>query len=202
MPARKGAAHARPLGQGASRVRSSGTAPAEEIPPVHIVNTCFGLSLAGPAKRPPENAPAAVAGEDHALSVRAINVLKILADDIMGEIPPRDDWVPPDELLRKITVERLSIARNCGPRTVEEITRWAQARGVTLQPLFHAGKSLSEAWRDLIARFSTGELTKAELAEALEKSVRRNSTRVPVAIQRILLRYLSKAVDDPRRGRS
>lgn len=202
MSARKGAAHARPPGRGASRARLSGIALAdEEIPPVHIVNTCFGLALAGPAKRPPANAPPETA-DDHALSVRAINVLKILADDIMGEIPSREDWVPPDELLRKITVERLSIARNCGPRTVEEITRWAQARGVTLQPLFHAGKSLSEAWRDLVARFSSGELTKAELAEALEKSVRRNSSRVPVAIQRILLRYLNKAVDDPRGGRS
>lgn len=202
MAASKGAAYARPPGRRATRARPSLTAPAdEEIPPVHIVNTCFGLALAGPAQRPPGNAPAG-AGDDHVLSVRAINVLKILADDIMGEIPPQDDWVPPDELLRKITVERLSIARNCGPRTVEEITRWAQARGVTIQPLFHAGKSLSEAWRDLVARFSAGELTKAELAEALEKSVRRNSTRVPVAIQRILLRYLNKAADDRREGRS
>ncbi|HLZ05441.1 MAG TPA: hypothetical protein VKR55_25240 [Bradyrhizobium sp.] len=202
MAASKGAAHARPPGRGATRARPSLAAPAdEEIPPVHIVNTCFGLALASPAKHPSGNAPAG-AGDDHVLSVRAINVLKILADDIMGEIPPQDDWVPPDELLRKITVERLSIARNCGPRTVEEITRWAQARGVTIQPLFHAGKSLSEAWRDLVARFSAGELTKAELAEALEKSVRRNSTRVPVAIQRILLRYLNKAADDRRGGRS
>lgn len=170
----------------------------EEIPPVHIVNTCFGLAMAGPARYPFPGAPAGVT-DDCGLSVRAINVLKVLADDLMGEIPPRDDWVPPDELLRRITVERLSIARNCGPRTMDEITRWAKARGVTIQPLFHAGKSLSEAWRDLIARFSAGELTKAELAEALEKSVRRNSTRVPVAIQRILLKYLNRAVEDPRR---
>jgi len=43
-------------------------------------------------------------------------------------------------------------------------------------------------------------LTKAELAEALEKSVRRKSTKVPVAIQRILLKYLSRMGEDRRRG--
>jgi hypothetical protein len=188
-----------PASNRAALARSSDSALSdEEIPPVHIVNTCFGLAMAGPARHPFPGAPAGVT-DDCGLSVRAINVLKVLADDLMGEIPPRDDWVPPDELLRRITVERLSIARNCGPRTVDEITRWAKARGVTIQPLFHAGKSLSEAWRDLIARFSAGELTKAELAEALEKSVRRNSTRVPVAIQRILLKYLNRAVEDPGR---
>jgi hypothetical protein len=118
----------------------------------------------------------------------------------MGEIPPRDGWIPSNELLRKITVERLSIARNCGPRTVDEIVSWAEARGVTIQPRFHAGKSLSETWRDLGARFASGQLTKAELAEALEKSVRRKSTKVPVAIQRILLKYLSRMADDIRHG--
>lgn len=187
-----------PASNRAALARSSDALSDEEIPPVHIVNTCFGLAMAGPARHPFPGAPAGVT-DDCGLSVRAINVLKVLADDLMGEIPPRDDWVPPDELLRRITVERLSIARNCGPRTVDEITRWAKARGITIQPLFHAGKSLSEAWRDLIARFSAGELTKAELAEALEKSVRRNSTRVPVAIQRILLKYLNRAVQDPWR---
>ena len=97
-------------------------------------------------------------------------------------------------------MERLSIARNCGPRTTDEIIRWAEARGVTIQPVFHAGKSLSETWRDLSARFAAGDLTKAELAEALEKSVRRKSTKIPVAVQQILLKYLRRLGDDVRRG--
>ena len=180
MPARNGTAHAR---------SSDMASPAGEILPVNLVNTCFGQVQMTPAKQADfitrdERRPA------RALSMRAINVLKILADEILGESPPREDWVPPEGLLRKITVERLSIARNCGPRTVDEIIRWAETCGVTMQPRFHAGKSLSETWRDLGARFASGELTKAELAEALEKSVRRKSTKVPVSVQRILLNYL------------
>jgi hypothetical protein len=149
---------------------------------------------------PAENADPRVRpapADDRELSLRAVNVLKILAGEIVGEIPPREGWVPSEELLRKITVARLSIARNCGPRTVDEIIRWAEGRGVTIQPMFHAGRSLSETWRDLGARFAAGELTKAELAGALEKSVRRKSTRVPVSIQRILLKYLGMAGDGP-----
>jgi hypothetical protein len=49
------------------------------------------------------------------------------------------------------------------------------------------------------ARFTAGELTKAELAEALEKSVRRKSTKIPVAVQQILLKYLSRFGEDVRR---
>jgi hypothetical protein len=169
----------------------------EEIAPVYILNTCFGLTDVVPPERP-EDANGAGPGGDR-LSVRAINVLKILADDIMGEVPPRDDWLPPESLLRKITVERLSIARNCGPRTVDEIIRWAEARGVKIQPVLHAGKSLSETWRDLAARFAAGELTQAELAKALEKSVRRKSTKIPVPAQRILLRFLSGVGADRHR---
>ena len=83
------------------------------------------------------------------------------------------------------------------PQTLNEIVRWAAARGVTIQPMFHPGKSLTEIWRDLSAKFAAGGLTQAELVEALEKSVRRRTTSVPVTIQRILLKYLSK--DLPRR---
>jgi hypothetical protein len=173
--------------------------PGEEIAPVYIINTCFGLADAVPAERPDETGGSGRAS-DHQLSVRAINVLKVLADEIMGEIPPRDGWVPPDALLRKITVERLSIARNCGPRTVDEIIRWAEARGVKIQPVFHAGKSLSETWRNLAARFTAGELTRAELAEALERSVRRKSTKIPVPAQRILLKFLGGVGADSRHG--
>jgi hypothetical protein len=170
--------------------------PGEDIVPVHIVNTCFGLAQVVPAQPPVRPGRA----DEPALSGRALNVLKILADEITGEVPPRDGWVPSESLLRKITVERLSIARNCGPRTTDEIIDWARARGVTIQPVFHAGKSLSETWRDLSTRFAAGDLTMAELAEALEKSVRRRSTKIPVAVQQILLNYLSRLGDDARRG--
>lgn len=187
-----------PAENGSARARSPEMAmPGEDVAPVHIINTCFGLAQVVPARRLPARGDRATAPE---LSGRAVNVLKMLADEIMGEVPPRDDWVPPEGLLRRITVERLSIARNCGPRTTDEIIRWAEARGMTIQPVFHAGKSLSETWRDLSARFAAGDLTKAELAEALEKSVRRKSTKIPVAVQQILLKYLSRLGDDLRRG--
>lgn len=163
--------------------------PDDEAVPVYNINTCFDVrEPRAPDRRDETGLPAA--GLDSGLSVRALNVLKILADEVIGEVASRDAWVPSDALLRKITMERLSLARNCGPRTVDEIVRWAAARGVTIRPLFHAGKSLSEAWRDLGNRFSAGELTKEELAEALEKSVRRKSTKIPVGVQRILLKYL------------
>lgn len=183
MPTRAGVARAQP-GEMAM--------PGDEIAPVHIINTCFSVVQDAPTERMGRS-------DDLGLSVRAINVLKMLAGEIMGEAPKRADWVPPEALLRKVTVERLSMARNCGPRTLDEILRWAEARGVTIQPLFHAGKSLSETWRDLSTKFAAGGLTRAELAEALEKSVRRKSTKMPVAIQRILLTYLSKVGGDIRR---
>jgi hypothetical protein len=184
-----------PARNGTERARSFEIMlPSEDIPPLHTVNTCFGPVRAGHGKH-------TVAPDEPEsrceLSLRAINVLKMLSDELMGEVPPRQDWVPSDELLRKITVERLSLARNCGPRTVDEIVRWAGVRGVTIQRLLHAGKSLSDTWRDLGDRFAADELTTAELAEALERSVRRKSTKIPVAIQRVLLKYLSK---DPERG--
>jgi hypothetical protein len=186
MPTKNAAAHAR---------LPTIKMPVEEVAPLHIVNTCFDMPRDASAERP--RAPGAV---DLGLSVRAVNVLKILADEIVNEIPPRNGWVPPDALLRKITMERLSTARNCGPQTLKEIVRWAETRGVTIKAAFHTGKSLSEIWRNLSAKFATGGLTEAELAEALEKSVRRRATSVPVPIQRILLDYLRKGrVDRSRR---
>jgi hypothetical protein len=184
---------------GATRARSPELAFLnEDAVPVYNINTCFDVREQAPDSRYEAILPAGAAGIG--LSVRALNVLKILADEITGEIASREAWVPSDALLRKITMERLSLARNCGPRTVDEIVRWAAARGVTIRPMFHAGKSLSEAWRDLGTRFSAGELTKEELAEALEKSVRRKSTKIPVGVQRILLKYLRGPGDDIARG--
>ena len=63
----------------------------------------------------------------------------------------------------------------------------------TITPRFHAGKSLSETWRYLEARFAAGKLSEAEVTKALERSVRRRSARIPVGIQRILLELLNAA---------
>ncbi len=125
------------------------------------------------------------------LSNRALNVLKILAAEMTGECPQRGRWTPSPALLREITYKRLIAARNCGPQTVSEIIRWAQSQGVTIQPLYHAGKSLAETWQALSVKFTSGELTYAEIAEALEKSVRRKNTTIPVAVQKLLLQLLN-----------
>ena len=50
-------------------------------------------------------------------------------------------------------------------------------------------------WHDLIANFSSGEFNKAEIAEALERSMRRKNTRVPVALQKILLQLIGTSSD-------
>lgn len=135
-------------------------------------------------------APIAIPAE---LSVRAENVLKELAVELTGEIPPKGRWIPPPKLLGKLTFRHLLTARNCGPQTIDEIVKWAESRGVVIQPPFHTGKSLSAVWRDLIVKCSKGEFTKAEIAEALEKSARRKNTRIPVAFQNILSQILSSA---------
>jgi hypothetical protein len=127
------------------------------------------------------------------LTVRAENVLKELAVELTGENPPKGRWIPPPKLLRKLTFRHLQTARNCGPQTTDEIVRWAESRGVVIQPPFHGGKSLSATWRGLIVKFSTGEFTKAEIAEALERSARRKNTRIPVAFQNILSKILNSA---------
>jgi hypothetical protein len=136
---------------------------------------------------------AAPMGSPAHLSVRAENVLKELAVELTGETPPKGRWAPSGELLRKLTFRHLLTARNCGPQTTDEIVRWAESRGVLIQPPPHAGKSLSATWRDLIVKCSKGEFTKAEIAEALEKSARRKNTRIPVAVQNALWQMLSSA---------
>lgn len=129
------------------------------------------------------------------LSVRAENVLKILAPELTGEAPPQGRWTPSDLLLQRLTYKHLSTARNCGPQTTAEIVRWAQTRGKTIQRSFYAGKSLSVMWRDAIEKFSAGEIARAEIAEALERSARRKNTRVPVALQEILLQLIRTSSD-------
>jgi hypothetical protein len=149
-----------------------------------------------PAMRIDENG-----GSDPAacgLSVRALNVLKLLAAEMTGEVPPKRDWVPSNALLREVTFERLAVARNCGPLTTGEIIRWAGSRGVAIAPPPWSGRSLPQMWRYLEARFSAGDLTRAELTDALERSVRRKSTRIPIGVQRILLKLLDQPDGGPR----
>jgi hypothetical protein len=61
---------------------------------------------------------------------------------------------------------------------------------VTIPPPPPSGRSLADTWKAIGTRFADGELTHREITEALERSVRRKSTTIPLAIQRILLQLL------------
>ena len=124
------------------------------------------------------------------LSVRAENVLKMLALELTGDDPPQGRWTPSDLLLQRLTYRHLSTARNCGPQTTAEIVRWAETRGRLLRRPLRVGNSLSAMWHDTISRFSAGEISKTEVAEALENSTRRRNTRIPVALQKIILQLI------------
>jgi len=125
------------------------------------------------------------------LSVRAENVLKELAAALTEEDPPKGRWVPPSSLLRKLSYKDLQVARNCGPQTTDEIIRWAGSQGVLIEQPPHLGKSMSAMWRDIIARSSTGKISKTEIAEALERSLRRKNTRIPAAFQNLVVEVLN-----------
>jgi hypothetical protein len=125
------------------------------------------------------------------LSVRAQNVLKELAVELNGENPPLVGWVPSDLLLQKLTFRHLATARNCGPQTTAEIVQWAQARGKVIKPPFSSKKTLSAMWQEIVDKFSTGEISKTAVAEALERSARRKNTRIPVAFQKVLLQLVN-----------
>jgi hypothetical protein len=160
----------------------------EETVSLATINTCFSAidALSGQTV----GGAALVADPGSCgLSVRALNVLKLLAAEMTGE-DPRKGWLPPNSLLREVTFERLARARNCGPLTAEEIIRWAESRGVTIAPPSWAGKSFTEMWRYLEARYAAGQPVQAAVVEALERSVRRRSTRIPIGVQRMLLRLL------------
>lgn len=133
----------------------------------------------------------AAPGKRDALSVRAENVLKELAFRLTGECSPKGRWLPSDRLLRRLSYNDLRTARNCGPRTTEEIVRWARLRGVVIERPSHEGKPLSTMWRDIVAKFSTAGFANAEIVQALERSMRRKNTRIPVAFQDILVKLLS-----------
>jgi len=176
---------------GAADLHRYGTTRSREKgAPVSAANTRFGKTAGAPSVVPSGTATVSSA-HPRGLSVRAMNVLKLLAAEITGKSPPREMWTPSNALLRRLTAQQLTTARNCGPQTANEIIQWAGSRGVAIQPLLHTGKSLSEMWQDLNTRFMAGELAKAEVAQALEKSVRRKSSTIPVAVQKILLTLLS-----------
>ena len=163
-------------------------ADSDDAASLSTVNTCFGAvrmwadksSVVRPEDQPPCE-----------LSLRALNVLKLLAAEMTGEDPPRH-WLPPNEFLRQVTFQRLSRARNCGPLTADEIIRWAGSRGVTIARPSWAGQSFSQMWRCLEARFAAGEPVQAAIVEALDRSVRRKSTKIPVGVQRVLLKLLTE----------
>lgn len=134
--------------------------------------------------------PEAVPGPLKPLSVRAQNALKELAVELTGEQPPKGSWTPSRELLLALTAERLARARNCGPQTTREIIAWAEASGVTIRPTLPSTRSLPQMWAGLVAKASAGALTAGEVIEALDKSIRRKSVRIPVAFQLVLLQIL------------
>jgi hypothetical protein len=164
----------------ATRIRDQ--APPAAAPHLRVVprTACKG----------PQESPVDQTAQPKELSVRAENVLKMLAEELTGEQPPQGRWTPSDQLLAKLTYRHLSTARNCGPQTTVEIVRWAETRGKVLQPPLRVGHSLAAMWHETISRFSTGEISKAEVAEALENSARRRNTRIPVALQKIILQLI------------
>jgi hypothetical protein len=169
---------------------SHAVVPARTKPSLSAVNTRFGTTPEKAAAIPKDIAKEPAIADPDRLSVRAENVLKELAAELAGETPPKGRWIPSDDLLQKLTFKHLLTARNCGPQTIDEIVAWAATRGVTIQRPFYAGKSLAAMWHELIAKFSSGEFTKAEIAEALERSMRRKNTKIPVALQSILVQLL------------
>src|SRR5205823_10572944 len=108
--------------------------------------------------------------------------------ELTAENPPRGRWTPSGQLLQKIDFKTLVTTRNCGPQTTDEIIRWAKSQRVVIERPFHAGKSLSSVWREIIEKSSAGVIKSAEIAEALDRSQRRRNTRIPVAIQTLLVK--------------
>lgn len=152
------------------------------------------LKFEGARKDAMETAPAPTDGvvSPPELSVRALNVLRELSAELTGDCPPKgSSWCPPDELLRLLSGKHLATARNCGPHTTREIIVWAAGHGIVIEPLPRSGKALSVVWHDLAAEAAARKLTKTEITETLERSIRRGSARIPVAFQIVLLKILS-----------
>jgi hypothetical protein len=159
------------------------TAPAASD---HVAPFAGAVADIKPVPAPVSGKPPSIAS----LSVRAQNVLKELTFELTGKTPPKGPWTPPLELVRQLTHQRLATARNCGRQTTAEIIRWAEAQGTAIRPLFYSGKSLSAMWQDAVTKFSSGEFTKMEIIQALERSTRRRNTQIPIALQLIILQIL------------
>jgi len=177
--------------------RRNATAPNRRKPEEPRENRGQPIAAEPRLSRSPGTITAFPQAQPGALSNRALNVLKMLAAELLGECPPPENWTPSDALLRRVTFKHLATARNCGPHTIGEIIRWGASRGVTIQRPALTGKSLSASWKQLAAKFAEGSLAQAELAEALEKSVRRKSSSIPIAIQKILLHFLTAPGKQP-----
>lgn len=143
---------------------------------------CLGVSPAVDAAGPPSHMC-------DKLSVRATNVLKELAMEITGEAPPKGPWFPPVDVLRKLTLQQLRGAKNCGPKTIDEILRWARSREVAIEATFYSGKSLP-MWHEVVTEYTHGEFTAKEIWQALDRSVRRSNAKVLVAFQKLLMRII------------
>ncbi len=165
---------------------SPGTAPSASDSVTPYAEAAADLTPAIKALASEREAPVSVAG----LSVRAQNVLKELAFELTGKAAPKGPWTPPIELVRQLTHKRLATARNCGRQTTAEIINWAEAQGTAIRPLFYSGKSLSAMWQDVVTKFSSGEFTKVEIIQALERSTRRRNTQIPIALQLVVLQIL------------
>lgn len=162
---------------------ASKTVPAE---PDHVAPFAGVVAGREPARPSGSGQHASIAS----LSVRAQNVLKELALELTGKTPPQGSWTPPLELVRQLTHQHLATARNCGRQTTAEIIRWAEAQGTAIRPRFYSGKSLSAMWQDAVTKFSSGEFTKTEIIQALERSTRRRNTQIPIALQLVVLQIL------------
>ncbi len=166
--------------------KTSSAPEASPATPDHVAPFAGPVADLTPVHVPVSGKPPSIAS----LSVRAQNVLKELTFELTGKTPPKGPWTPPLELVRQLTHQRLATARNCGRQTTAEIIRWAEAQGTAIRPLFYSGKSLSTMWQDAVTKFSSGEFTKTEIIQALERSTRRRNTQIPIALQLIVLQIL------------
>ena len=98
-----------------------------------------------------------------------------------------DDDRPASGAHVRIQPKTESASSSCISATTE-IIKWLRVRGIIIP--FNAGRSLSAIWQDIIAKFSAGEISKAEIAEALEHTVHRKNTRIPIAVQKMLLQLI------------
>ena len=128
--------------------RRNATAPNRRKPEEPRENRGQPIAAEPRLSRSPGTITAFPQAQPAALSNRALNVLKMLAAELLGECPPPENWTPSDALLRRVTFKHLATARNCGPHTLGEIIRWGASRGVTIQRPALTGKSYQVQYKD------------------------------------------------------